>query len=401
MVPPIDDNLELVKAMGGKKGYDPIPPDQYLYFLTSEDELQRVVAWVRSKTLRKGHRSPFAVAENGTRPLTKADMAREIFAGNRAHACRAWDRAAASGIVYLDANKFLCLNGGVQMPAKTRRRKDEPVVPVQVSLPRYLVEKINSLPDDLRREAEADYTRLLEYRSNLEADSLTMARIHGDRLEDSMNRRYFGDGGKKRMDKKHRPDLHEEGSKLVQLNLLLVPEELQKYAGGSVQDTAPVRADDKNGSVQRAPAAPVISVFRGSEKTLSSSSSASGITETTTTNSGPDRIEFHKRLTAAWQAAGKDGASTRAQSEEALRIVGTRADEFLATLTPQKLSRSNHAGIIPTLAEEFMNRAPAPPAAAASTCGRCGGSLEGGCYFQPGEGQICFACVEVPAAVAR
>lgn len=251
-MPFTDENLELVKQMGSKKGYDPIPPDQYLYFLNSADEVQRVVAWVRSKTIRLGHRSPWAVTPNATRPLTKADLARDCFSGNRGNAVTAWTRAEQVGLVFVNEKGFLCLNGAVPMPPK-RRTKGEPEVSAQTPLPRYLIEKIRSLPEASRNSAEAHFKAIIAYRAKLEHEAVAMARIAVDRIEDSISRHYFGSDGKKRMDKKHRPDLHEEGgSKVVQLELLLVPESLQEFAE-SAQIAPQVRANSKNGSAQIAP----------------------------------------------------------------------------------------------------------------------------------------------------
>ncbi len=61
---PDSTHTQLMQAMGAKS-FDPIPPDQYLYFL-DEDETaeQRLLAWLRSKTIRGRRSGPTAYAHD-------------------------------------------------------------------------------------------------------------------------------------------------------------------------------------------------------------------------------------------------------------------------------------------------------------------------------------------------
>jgi hypothetical protein len=88
----------LMAAMGSTKGFDPMPPDQYLYFLgKKESPLQRLLALVRSKTIRKDHRSAHCVDENG-KELRQADLRREL-GMDWGNFRRALNEAVARGLV--------------------------------------------------------------------------------------------------------------------------------------------------------------------------------------------------------------------------------------------------------------------------------------------------------------
>jgi hypothetical protein len=64
--------------MGSTKGFDPMPPDQYLYFLgKKEPPLQRLLALVRSCTIQRGRRSAYCVDERG-KEMRPADLERAL-----------------------------------------------------------------------------------------------------------------------------------------------------------------------------------------------------------------------------------------------------------------------------------------------------------------------------------
>lgn len=68
----------LMIEMESTKGFDPMPPDQYRYFLgKKESPLQRLLALVRARTIARGHRSAYCVDEIG-RELRQADLRREL-----------------------------------------------------------------------------------------------------------------------------------------------------------------------------------------------------------------------------------------------------------------------------------------------------------------------------------
>ena len=223
-----DPNLQLAQAMGSKKGYDPIPPDNYRYFLTGSDGVQAVLAWVRVHTIGQGYRSPFAVAKTGGRPLTKADLARHCFQGDRGHACRAWSLAEDSGLVKTDQNGRLCLCGHVK-PAQNGEETAKNVLPVQAALPAYLIEKIRSLSQGDQKAITAELTEAHTFRQALERDALSAARNHVDRIEDSILQSYGIAKIRRNYENNHPRAKKPEPSPFLQLNLLLVPEPLQRF----------------------------------------------------------------------------------------------------------------------------------------------------------------------------
>lgn len=73
-VPNQSEVSALMAEMGSAKGFDPMPPDQYLYFLgKKEPPLQRLLAMVRACTVQRGRRSPHCVDERG-KDLRLADL---------------------------------------------------------------------------------------------------------------------------------------------------------------------------------------------------------------------------------------------------------------------------------------------------------------------------------------
>lgn len=73
-VPNQSEVSALMAEMGSLKGFDPMPPDQYLYFLgKKEPPLQRLLAMVRACTVQRGRRSAHCVDERG-KDLRLADL---------------------------------------------------------------------------------------------------------------------------------------------------------------------------------------------------------------------------------------------------------------------------------------------------------------------------------------
>jgi hypothetical protein len=116
-----------------------------------------VVAWVRANTLHLGCRSPFAITKAEGRPLTKADLARDMFDGYRGNACRAWNQAAALGLVFENERGFLCLSGRVELPPGKKRRKSKPLLSVETALPRYLIEAIGTLAEEKQDQCKTAF----------------------------------------------------------------------------------------------------------------------------------------------------------------------------------------------------------------------------------------------------
>src|SRR5665811_1295938 len=56
------ENMELMKAIGSKEGYNPMPPSQHLWQMAKDQpQLMRMWSGMTFHTLHQGQRSPFAV----------------------------------------------------------------------------------------------------------------------------------------------------------------------------------------------------------------------------------------------------------------------------------------------------------------------------------------------------
>jgi hypothetical protein len=60
------NNIDLIRRMGGTKGYDPMPPDQHAWPMKfGGTHVQMLWSWMCANTIARGRRSPYAVDEKG------------------------------------------------------------------------------------------------------------------------------------------------------------------------------------------------------------------------------------------------------------------------------------------------------------------------------------------------
>lgn len=229
----------LMDALGGKSGFDPIPPSQYLFFLdATQPALQRLLAWVRSKTIRhrprgdgSDGRSAFAVDDKG-KALGLSDLAREL-RWKLPNASREWAAAEKLGLVRRDGRK-LFLVGEVRKPTMANKRR---IVICTDNLPKSILRQVKQWSEDLQQEFYAMYSAALEFGAALQAHQIARARFSSAEVEDTILAR-FG------LARTHRPDRRE-------LSPLKVPEQLSLFVdvdgSGAVQITlgAP-GTDNKN-----------------------------------------------------------------------------------------------------------------------------------------------------------
>lgn len=216
------NNIELMRSMGATKGYDPIPPDQYLYFLYDSDPRQKALAWVRAKTIRLNHRSPYCTNEDGN-ALTLSHMAAD-FGWPLSFASRIWSQLKSKGLVASDEQGRLCLCGDVPTPKKVRTETNQ--VNCTINLPPYLRQQFQALSSERQAEFVRCYTCFLQFSHQVEADSIALARALKEPIEAKLLSEF---GLKKKPGKKRRSP----GSHLVQLTLLAVPEfDVQPKQGG-------------------------------------------------------------------------------------------------------------------------------------------------------------------------
>jgi hypothetical protein len=163
--------------MGSKKGWDPIPPDQYLTFMDKRYHLTiRLWAWLLSKTIAEGHVSPFAI-DVMYRALTLVVAAHELEV-TRQEIRRAWGALEAEGRVRREGHKlFVC--GEVNLPATQSSEivRTEP-------FPNYILLQLNELDPEKHAEFMSDYKRDEVLEKQVIADLTATVRCIFEQKED-------------------------------------------------------------------------------------------------------------------------------------------------------------------------------------------------------------------------
>lgn len=230
-----DPNLTLVKLMGSKRGYDPMPPDQYEWQRAEgEPPLYRLWSWLCGHTVRQGHRSPYAVNEKG-KPLALRDAAKALEL-DKGFVSNLWARGEAAGLWHREG-PALHLNGGVtitQVEEANRRRTE---VECTLNLTEAELLKIKDWPKATQLQFHALWGPAQSFRSRLEAHKIAEARAACDEIEDNIRREFALE--KTRLPKR-RPDV-------VELPQLLLPFVHSTPVGVSVQPTSVERTNGESG----------------------------------------------------------------------------------------------------------------------------------------------------------
>lgn len=232
--------------IGSTKGVDPIPPDQYLTLQDHPlfEQAQRLWAWLLSKTIRYGHRSPHAVDDQFKELWLKhaaADLGMD--AGN---ARRAWRELQAKGRVRTEGRR-LYLNGDVTWPdsnnsdatpphSKAKKKRIEVCTDF---FPPYLEKQIKQLTPERREALSTEYERETTAEGKVRAEAMAAVRSIFDQRKDSVLSRF---NVKKRRGKKSR----EAESPLVPLLAEFVQRSVQTPASPDLR----VCTNPENASVQ-------------------------------------------------------------------------------------------------------------------------------------------------------
>lgn len=246
---PRSPNDKLMRAMGSKVGSDPIPPSQYLFFLDEDQPpLQRLLAWVRSKTIRYRYqqngrgdgRSPFCVNDKG-KTLGLADLARDL-GWPLANASHHWKDAETLGLVRREEKRLLLCG---EVPQIDRSQPKTEVVCTNNLDPATLL-KIQGWPKSRQAEFFALWQPAQEFRAKLAAQAIAQARDTCDGIDDSIRRRFELD--KKRMEKRRPAE-----PVAVPLPLIEFVQTTSIDGRAIVQTTlAEVRTNEQNANVQTA-----------------------------------------------------------------------------------------------------------------------------------------------------
>lgn len=213
----------LMRAMGARDGFfDPMPPDQHAWQMHTKDPLVRVWSWLCSKTVRKGHRSPYAVDANGnalTLEHAAADLGMDI-----SNARRAWQEGVQRGLWRNGqghAKRWMYLCGKVR-PAEDSVQDEgeekENSGSLYKLLPSYIQLQIKKLPKQAQERLLDRLGCLKEREKQVVADLTAAVRNIFDHIEDTT----FQDFGIKKIREEHPTRRSKDRHERVQFALPLV-----------------------------------------------------------------------------------------------------------------------------------------------------------------------------------
>lgn len=192
---------EFARRLGSTKGVDPIPPDQYLYFLgKKEPPLQRLLALVRACTIQRGRWSEYCVDEKG-KPLRLADLERllEMEHGNFKRTLR---EAVSRGLIRVGPGEasqnrsghnsrhpervYLC--GTVKESIGYEQGEEKGGVCTDSSSHLSPMQRkiLAGWPQERKDRFYAEFVPAVKYKKQLEAEAIAQARHIGDRALDQV-----------------------------------------------------------------------------------------------------------------------------------------------------------------------------------------------------------------------
>jgi hypothetical protein len=324
-------NAELMRLMGSKKGGDPIPPDQYLCFLTSKDPRQRALAWVRSKTIRHKHRSPFCVDEQG-KVITLSHMALD-FGWDLGFASRIMSQLEAMKLVAKDGLGRICLCG--EVPDLIDQRELDPL-DCTVNLPPYIQLQINNLTPVRRAAFERKWKAFSDFTEAVKRDAIAAARSASAPFES----RLFAEFDlRKKPGKKSR---NGDQPMFVQLTLLAEPDYDEQSTDDSVQPPDANSYSDETASAQ--PTNPGASIntedpeFR--EEHAAAASSSSLPAEPAAADPPPEhKPDPRPDLTPIIEAFKPIGGITDSTARKLIRDTGGATPEHIGAKATQEIAR--------------------------------------------------------------
>jgi hypothetical protein len=325
---------KLMKAMGSSDGFDPIPPAQYLCFLHKDaPPLQRLLAWVRSKTIRKGHWSAYCVDESGNE-LHLKDLGKALD-WDKANVHRTWGDAETKGLVRREGAK-LCLCGSV-LPSQLTDSKE--ALSVQTTFSPDLRRQIAKLSKAERVKFETQYKLFEAFKKPLEAQAMAEARRIEERLEDTILSTYGL--------RKSRPirTIDEKKPQLLHMELKETPNFVQTTATKDCTDYVSEVVQGDFSAVQGSAGRPIISVF--TPDTDSHAAAAIKATELP----APDRSDENGLLLLLSELTARNLTIAESYGERIVReLHGAPIEAFLAVLNRRMKHGSIGTGVLTKIA---------------------------------------------------
>jgi len=235
-----DRNTQLMKEMGSKTGrYDPEPPAQWQWQLDHGTPAERMIAWLKSKTVAFGHGTAYAAEDGKALYLDKA--AKDLGWSDKT-AQNVASELVGQGRIRLDRNnKRIYLRAEVMPQKQTEDGRNLGEIPTLYNgiFPDYVIDFIGKLPPEKQESAVLKYAPYWKWHCGFMRDTVAAARSISSAFEDNILREIG-------MDKKRLPGWHQPATPGgIQLQLLELPDFVQSnglYTGenGSVQTETPV-----------------------------------------------------------------------------------------------------------------------------------------------------------------
>jgi len=214
-----DRNTQLMKAMGSKSGrYDPEPPAQWQWQLEHGTPAERLLAWLKSKTVAFGHGTAYATEEGKALYLEQAatDLGwSEKTAQNVAYGL------VSEGRIRLDRNnKRIYLRAEVVPPTgatEVGRNLGEIPITYNGQFPAYVIDFIQKAPPEIKDVVIREYGAFVEWHNEVLADTVSAARAILTRVENTILERHG-------IEKPATGRPAKETPRAVQLQLLEVPD---------------------------------------------------------------------------------------------------------------------------------------------------------------------------------
>jgi hypothetical protein len=190
--------MELLKEIGGRDGYEPIPWDQIGWHgRASQSPLQRMWAWLISKTLRKSHWSPYAITkrnEYGGEELHIEHAAKDLGMDLK-NAWRTWKEGVDMGLwrngTKDEGKRRMYICGSVPQQKGEEEAKHPPLKIVCTdSIPDYILLKIKEWPPEKQSQFSLEWSLRVKVRNIVLAELVKSGRTILTEEDDTLLRRW-------------------------------------------------------------------------------------------------------------------------------------------------------------------------------------------------------------------
>lgn len=187
-------NMTLVKRMGGKHGYNPIPPAQHGWQLEPgvPEGVHRIWSFLCAHTIHFGHRSEYAITSDG-QELYIENVASAL-AIEESNARTYWRWGCRRGIwrngTPKEGKRRLYLCGEVTPQAAEEDADENQKVVCTYHFSSHILNKIKELTPERQKEFWSAYARHDAVRKDVLADLVAVSRMVLDRDEDTLLRSF-------------------------------------------------------------------------------------------------------------------------------------------------------------------------------------------------------------------